>query len=90
MYKDMLSTMGIDMRDSSGWLKTEKVRGGGQCGTLAMKYQHVRHHGSDDFFSRMSSRLAGSLTKNVQKKLKSVACASHLAASLIGHLCNKN
>eukprot|EP00979_Chaetoceros_neogracilis_P009513 scaffold2155_cov229-Chaetoceros_neogracile.AAC.2 len=53
----MLSSIGIDVNDSSGWLKTELVRGGGQCGAFAIKYQHVRHHGSNDFFSRMISRL---------------------------------
>lgn len=57
MYEETLSSIGIDVHDSSGWLKTELVPGGGQCGTFAIKYQHVRHHGSEGFFSRMISRL---------------------------------
>lgn len=56
-WERMLSSIGVDIHDSAGWLKREEVRGGGQCGTATVKYEAMRNHGAHDFISLLEERL---------------------------------
>lgn len=53
--EEVLSSIGIDVHDSAGWLKLSQTKG--KCGAIAMKYQQIRSHGTDDFLNRMRSRM---------------------------------